>query len=118
MHSGDTTMTGSSFANRGGCHYIRALCKSTVFESFQVYSYHLPAPPRLDYSLPLPSSIDAAYPFPARLDSAKAEVGPSTAIVCHVTPNEGFTTTLETASLGFMQTFFRGCFASVIPATI
>jgi len=57
-------------------------------------THHLLAPPRLDYSLPLPSPIDAAYPFAARLDSANAEAGPSTTVVRHVTPDEGFTTTL------------------------
>ena len=93
-HSGDATTTGSSAINRGGRHYIRVLCKSVVSESFQVNSHHLPAPPRLDYSFPLPSSIDAAYPFAARLDSVNAEAGPSTAAVRHVTPDEGFTTTL------------------------
>ena len=52
------------------------------------------APPQVDYTLPLPSSIDATYPFAARLDPANAEVGPSAAVVRHVTPDEGFIKTL------------------------
>ena len=119
MH-GDTTTTGGSSVNRGGPHYIPVLCKSAVSESFQVNSYHLPAPPQSDYSLPLPSSIDAAYPFAARLDPANAEAGPLTAVVRHVTHDEGITTTLLNldSEFGVHADVFGGCFASVIPATI
>ena len=113
MHSGDTTTIGSSSANHGGRHYIRVLCKSVVSESLQVNPYHLPAP-RLDYSLILPSLIDPAYPFAPRLDSANAEVSPSTAIVRHASPNEGFTTTL----LNLDSEFGVHADGSVIAATI